>query len=45
MLTNKRQARARRLDLAPGDTVIVRECRPMSRLKRWRLIEVVERAE
>ena len=28
-----------------GDTVIVRECRPMSRLKRWRLIEVVERAE
>ena len=28
-----------------GDTVIVRECRPMSRLKRWRLVEVVERAE
>jgi small subunit ribosomal protein S17 len=28
-----------------GDTVIVRECRPMSRIKRWRLIEVVERAE
>jgi len=28
-----------------GDTVIVRESRPMSRLKRWRLIEVVERAE
>jgi small subunit ribosomal protein S17 len=28
-----------------GDTVIVRECRPMSRLKRWRLIQVVERAE
>jgi small subunit ribosomal protein S17 len=28
-----------------GDTVIVRECRPMSRTKRWRLIEVVERAE
>ncbi|MBV9807453.1 MAG: 30S ribosomal protein S17 [Solirubrobacterales bacterium] len=28
-----------------GDTVLVRECRPMSRLKRWRLIEVVERAE
>ncbi|MBV9943855.1 MAG: 30S ribosomal protein S17 [Solirubrobacterales bacterium] len=28
-----------------GDTVIVRECRPMSRLKHWRLIEVVERAE
>jgi small subunit ribosomal protein S17 len=28
-----------------GDTVIVRECRPVSRLKRWRLMEVVERAE
>ena len=26
-----------------GDTVIVRECRPMSRLKRWRLVEVVGR--
>jgi small subunit ribosomal protein S17 len=28
-----------------GDTVIVRESRPLSRIKRWRLIEVVERAE
>ncbi len=28
-----------------GDMVIVRECRPMSRLKRWRLVQVVERAE
>jgi small subunit ribosomal protein S17 len=28
-----------------GDTVIVREARPLSRLKRWRLVEVVERAE
>lgn len=27
-----------------GDTVIVRESRPLSRSKRWRLIEVVERA-
>jgi len=27
-----------------GDTVVVRECRPMSRTKRWRLVEVVERA-
>ena len=25
-----------------GDTVIVRESRPLSRLKRWRLVEVVE---
>ncbi len=28
-----------------GDTVIVRECRPLSRSKRWRLVEVVQRAE
>jgi small subunit ribosomal protein S17 len=28
-----------------GDTVIVRESRPLSRTKRWRLVEVVERAE
>ena len=28
-----------------GDTVIVRECRPLSRSKRWRLVEVLERAE
>jgi small subunit ribosomal protein S17 len=28
-----------------GDTVVIRECRPMSRLKRWRLVEVLERAK
>ena len=28
-----------------GDTVVVRECRPLSRTKRWRLIQVVERAK
>ena len=28
-----------------GDTVVVRESRPLSRLKRWRLVEVVERAK
>jgi small subunit ribosomal protein S17 len=27
-----------------GDRVRVQECRPMSKLKRWRLTEVVERA-
>jgi len=31
-------------DAHVGDTVIVRESRPLSRLKRWRLVEVVERA-
>jgi small subunit ribosomal protein S17 len=27
-----------------GDTVRVQECRPMSRTKRWRLMEILERA-
>jgi small subunit ribosomal protein S17 len=33
-----------REDAHIGDTVIVRESRPLSRSKRWRLVEVVERA-
>ncbi len=33
-----------RNDANEGDTVRVVECRPMSRSKRWRLVEVVERA-
>jgi small subunit ribosomal protein S17 len=28
-----------------GDTVRIVETRPLSKLKRWRLVEVVERAE
>jgi small subunit ribosomal protein S17 len=32
-------------DAGTGDTVRIQECRPMSRSKRWRLIEVVERAK
>lgn len=28
-----------------GDTVLVRECRPLSKDKTWRLIRVLERAE
>jgi small subunit ribosomal protein S17 len=34
-----------RNDAHEGDTVIIRESRPLSRLKRWRLVEVVERAK
>ncbi|MGI8506918.1 MAG: 30S ribosomal protein S17 [Solirubrobacteraceae bacterium] len=32
-------------DAGIGDTVIVREARPLSRTKRWRLVNVVERAK
>ena len=28
-----------------GDTVRIIECRPLSRLKRWTLVEVVKKAE
>jgi small subunit ribosomal protein S17 len=28
-----------------GDTVKIMEIRPMSKLKRWRLVEIVERAK
>ena len=28
-----------------GDTVKIMECRPLSKLKRWRLIEVVEKVK
>jgi small subunit ribosomal protein S17 len=28
-----------------GDLVRIEECRPLSRMKRWRLVEILERAE
>jgi small subunit ribosomal protein S17 len=29
---------------AAGDLVRIRECRPLSRTKRWRVIEIIEKA-
>jgi small subunit ribosomal protein S17 len=43
--SSRLHAHDERNDAHIGDTVIVQESRPMSRIKRWRLIEVVERAE
>jgi small subunit ribosomal protein S17 len=40
----KLYAHDERNDAHEGDTVRVQECRPMSRSKRWRLVDVVERA-
>jgi small subunit ribosomal protein S17 len=31
-------------DARPGDRVRVQETRPLSKLKRWRLVEILERA-
>ena len=43
--TIKLYAHDERNDAHEGDTVRVQECRPMSRTKRWRLVEVLERAK
>jgi small subunit ribosomal protein S17 len=43
--TVKLYAHDERNDAHEGDTVRVQECRPMSRTKRWRLVEVLERAK
>lgn len=42
--SNTLHAHDERGDAHVGDTVIVRESRPLSRTKRWRLVEVVQRA-
>ena len=43
--TVKLYAHDERNDAHEGDTVRVQECRPMSRTKRWRLVDVLERAK
>ena len=32
-------------DCREGDTVLIEECRPLSKMKSWRLIRVLERLE
>lgn len=32
-------------DCRIGDTVVIEQCRPISKLKSWRLVEVIGRAE
>ncbi|MFI3266779.1 MAG: 30S ribosomal protein S17 [Rikenellaceae bacterium] len=32
-------------DTNPGDTVRIMETRPLSKTKRWRLVEIIERAK
>jgi small subunit ribosomal protein S17 len=39
------KAHDERNEAGVGDVVRIMECRPMSREKRWRLIEIVERAK
>ncbi len=42
--TSRVKAHDERNEANVGDTVVVRECRPLSRDKHWRLIRVVDRA-
>jgi small subunit ribosomal protein S17 len=43
--TTKLMAHDENNDAGEGDTVRIMETRPMSKNKRWRLVEVVERAK
>ncbi len=43
--TKKVKAHDEKNDAHSGDTVRVVECRPLSKEKRWRLSEIVERAK
>ena len=40
---NKFYAHDEKNDAKVGDLVRIQECRPLSKTKRWRLVEVVER--
>lgn len=43
--TKKFKAHDEKNDCHIGDTVRIRETRPLSKTKRWRVIEVIERAK
>lgn len=42
---NKFYAHDEKSEAKPGDRVRIQETRPLSKLKRWRLVEVIERGE
>lgn len=43
--TKKFYAHDEQEDCHVGDTVLIMETRPLSKLKRWRVVKVVERAK
>ena len=43
--TTKLMAHDENNEAGPGDTVRILETRPLSKNKRWRLVEIVERAK
>lgn len=44
-LSNKFMAHDEKNDCGIGDTVRIMETRPLSKRKRWRVVEVIERAK
>ena len=44
-VTNKLHAHDEKNECGIGDTVKVMETRPLSRSKRWRLVEIIEKAK
>jgi small subunit ribosomal protein S17 len=42
---SKLYAHDERQEAGIGDTVRVMECRPLSKMKRWRLVEIMEKAK
>ena len=43
--TYKLKAHDEKNECGVGDTVKVMECRPLSKDKRWRLVEIIEKAK
>ncbi len=43
--TYKLKAHDEKNECGAGDTVRVMECRPLSKDKRWRLVEIIEKAK
>ena len=43
--TQKYHAHDEKNDAHIGDTVLIMETRPLSKTKRWRLVQIVERAK
>jgi len=43
--TSKFMAHDEKNECTPGDTVKISETRPLSKNKRWRLVEIIEKAK
>ena len=43
--TKKYHAHDEKNDCHPGDTVRIQETRPLSKTKRWRVVEIIERSK